>query len=134
MITTAPPPKRDYLSYSAVRTFQGCPLKYRFRYIDGLPEVQGIEAQDSICVGAFSQCQRGCFCCEVGDREFLARFFPEFFNVLHGGIHVESHASINRGIVGRLPCSKSHFSKRGDVAFLYQLNIRHLYSTFVGPL
>lgn len=38
MITVAPPPKRDYLSYSAVRTFQGCPLKYRFRYIDGLPE------------------------------------------------------------------------------------------------
>ena len=38
MITVASPPKRDYLSYSAVRTFQGCPLKYRFRYIDGLPE------------------------------------------------------------------------------------------------
>lgn len=38
MITLAPPPQRDYLSYSAVRTFQGCPLKYRFRYIDGLPE------------------------------------------------------------------------------------------------
>ena len=29
---------RDYLSYSAVRTFQGCPLRYRFRYVDGLPE------------------------------------------------------------------------------------------------
>ena len=38
MIAVAPPPTRDYLSYSAVRTFQGCPLKYRFRYIDGLPE------------------------------------------------------------------------------------------------
>ena len=38
MITTASPPIRDYLSYSAVRTFQSCPLKYRFRYIDGLPE------------------------------------------------------------------------------------------------
>ena len=38
MITLAPPPTRDYLSFSAVRTFQGCPLKYRFRYIDGLPE------------------------------------------------------------------------------------------------
>ena len=38
MITTASPPTRDYLSYSAVRTFQSCPLKYRFRYIDGLPE------------------------------------------------------------------------------------------------
>ena len=37
MITVAPA-TRDYLSYSAVRTFQGCPLKYRFRYIDGLPE------------------------------------------------------------------------------------------------
>ena len=36
MIASAP--TRDYLSYSAVRTFQGCPLKYRFRYIDGLPE------------------------------------------------------------------------------------------------
>lgn len=30
--------RRDYLSYSAMRTFQSCPLKYRFRYIDGLPE------------------------------------------------------------------------------------------------
>ncbi|MDF1845045.1 MAG: PD-(D/E)XK nuclease family protein [Rubripirellula sp.] len=38
MIAVASPPKRDYLSYSAVRTFQSCPLKYRFRYIDGLPE------------------------------------------------------------------------------------------------
>jgi putative RecB family exonuclease len=38
MISVAPPPKRDYLSYSAVRTFQACPLRYRFRYIDGLPE------------------------------------------------------------------------------------------------
>jgi putative RecB family exonuclease len=38
MIAVAPTPKRDYLSYSAVRTFQGCPLKYRFRYIDGLSE------------------------------------------------------------------------------------------------
>ena len=39
MTKSVPPPlRRDYLSYSAVRTFQGCPLKYRFRYIDGLPE------------------------------------------------------------------------------------------------
>jgi putative RecB family exonuclease len=38
MIAVASPPKRDYLSYSAVRTFQSCPLKYRFRYIDGLQE------------------------------------------------------------------------------------------------
>ena len=35
-------PQRDYLSYSAVRTFQGCPLKYRFRYIDGLPAPQAM--------------------------------------------------------------------------------------------
>ena len=38
MITAAKPVVRDYLSYSAVRTFQSCPLKYRFRYIDGLEE------------------------------------------------------------------------------------------------
>jgi len=39
MITaTEQPVIRDYLSYSAVRTFQNCPLKYRFRYIDGLAE------------------------------------------------------------------------------------------------
>jgi len=31
---------RDYLSYSAIRTFQGCPLRYRFRYVDRLPEEQ----------------------------------------------------------------------------------------------
>ncbi len=29
---------RDYISYSAVATHQQCPLKYRFRYIDRLPE------------------------------------------------------------------------------------------------
>ncbi len=38
MITAAQPVVRDYLSYSAVRTFQSCPLKYRFRYVDGLEE------------------------------------------------------------------------------------------------
>lgn len=39
---TRSPPKpakeRDYLSFSAVRTFQQCPLKYFFRYVAGLPE------------------------------------------------------------------------------------------------
>ena len=29
---------RGYLSHSAISTFQQCPLKYRFKYIDGLPE------------------------------------------------------------------------------------------------
>src|SRR5579859_5269306 len=29
---------RDHLSYSAVRTFQRCPLQYYFRYIRRLPE------------------------------------------------------------------------------------------------
>ena len=29
---------RDYLSWSALSTFRTCPLKYRFRYVDGLPE------------------------------------------------------------------------------------------------
>jgi putative RecB family exonuclease len=29
---------RDYVSWSALSTFRQCPLKYRFRYIDGLPE------------------------------------------------------------------------------------------------
>jgi RecB family exonuclease len=37
-----PPPRpkgqRDYLSLSAVRTYQECPLKYFFRYVAGLPE------------------------------------------------------------------------------------------------
>ena len=31
---------RDYVSFSAIRTFQSCPLKYRFRYVDGLLEEQ----------------------------------------------------------------------------------------------
>lgn len=31
-------PARDYLSYSAITTYQGCPLRYMFRYIAGLPE------------------------------------------------------------------------------------------------
>jgi putative RecB family exonuclease len=29
---------RDYVSWSAIGTFRQCPLKYRFRYLDGLPE------------------------------------------------------------------------------------------------
>ena len=29
---------RDYISWSALSTYRTCPLKYRFRYIDGLPE------------------------------------------------------------------------------------------------
>jgi RecB family exonuclease len=32
------PPVRDYLSFSAIRTYQNCPLRYYFRYIAGLPE------------------------------------------------------------------------------------------------
>jgi len=34
----SPPAKRDYLSFSAIRLYQTCPLKYFFRYIMGLPE------------------------------------------------------------------------------------------------
>jgi putative RecB family exonuclease len=30
------PRRRDYISYSAITTFRSCPLKYKFRYIDGL--------------------------------------------------------------------------------------------------
>jgi putative RecB family exonuclease len=29
---------RNYLSWSAISTFLRCPLRYRFRYLDGLPE------------------------------------------------------------------------------------------------
>ena len=29
---------RDYLSYSAINTFRACPLRFKFRYLDGLPE------------------------------------------------------------------------------------------------
>jgi putative RecB family exonuclease len=29
---------RDYVSWSAISTFRQCPLKYRFRYVDGLPQ------------------------------------------------------------------------------------------------
>jgi putative RecB family exonuclease len=29
---------RNYLSYSAISTFQACPLRYYFRYLQGLPE------------------------------------------------------------------------------------------------
>jgi putative RecB family exonuclease len=38
----APPPEispeRDYISFSAIKTYQQCPLRYFFRYIAGLPE------------------------------------------------------------------------------------------------
>ncbi len=29
---------RDYVSWSALSTFRTCPLNYKFRYVDGLPE------------------------------------------------------------------------------------------------
>ncbi len=29
---------RDYVSWSALSTYRTCPLKYRFRYVDRLPE------------------------------------------------------------------------------------------------
>jgi len=32
------PPPRDYISYSAISTYQSCPLRYYFRYVVGLPE------------------------------------------------------------------------------------------------
>jgi CRISPR/Cas system-associated exonuclease Cas4 (RecB family) len=34
----ASPPARDYVSFSAIRTYQTCPLKYYFRYVAGIPE------------------------------------------------------------------------------------------------
>jgi putative RecB family exonuclease len=30
---------RDYISYSAISTYQSCPLRYFFRYVEGLPEL-----------------------------------------------------------------------------------------------
>lgn len=38
MPSASTPRPRDYLSYSAVTTYQGCPLRYYFRYVAGLPE------------------------------------------------------------------------------------------------
>jgi RecB family exonuclease len=35
---SAMPPERDYISFSAIRTYQSCPLRYFFRYVAGLPE------------------------------------------------------------------------------------------------
>src|SRR5262249_7248125 len=31
-------PERDYLSFSAIRLYQQCPLRYYFRYVASLPE------------------------------------------------------------------------------------------------
>lgn len=36
--TPAAPVERDYISFSAIRTYQSCPLRYFFRYVAGLPE------------------------------------------------------------------------------------------------
>jgi putative RecB family exonuclease len=33
-----PPQHRDYISFSAIRLYQQCPLRYYFRYVAGLPE------------------------------------------------------------------------------------------------
>src|SRR5690242_12815231 len=32
------PPESEYLSYSRIRAYQQCPLKYFFKYVAGLPE------------------------------------------------------------------------------------------------
>ncbi len=32
------PAQRDYISYSALSTYRMCPLRYRFKYVVGLPE------------------------------------------------------------------------------------------------
>jgi putative RecB family exonuclease len=38
-LATIPPPKvRDYVSWSAINTYLQCPLRYKFRYVDQLPE------------------------------------------------------------------------------------------------
>ena len=29
---------RDYISFSAIRAYQACPLRYFFKYVEGLPE------------------------------------------------------------------------------------------------
>ena len=31
-------PNRDYISFSAISSYQSCPLKFKFRYMDQLPE------------------------------------------------------------------------------------------------
>ena len=38
LVRSRPPKTGDYISYSAISTFQTCPLKYFFRYVDQLPE------------------------------------------------------------------------------------------------
>jgi putative RecB family exonuclease len=30
--------ERDYISFSSIRTYQSCPLRYYFKYVEGLPE------------------------------------------------------------------------------------------------
>lgn len=37
-LSEKPPVVRDYISFSAIRTYQQCPLRYYFRYIAGIPE------------------------------------------------------------------------------------------------
>ncbi|MDA0814219.1 MAG: PD-(D/E)XK nuclease family protein [Verrucomicrobia bacterium] len=36
--TPAPKVERDYISFSAISTYQQCPLKYYFKYVEQLPE------------------------------------------------------------------------------------------------
>lgn len=37
-ITQPVPATRDYISFSAIKTYQQCPLRYFFRYVAGIPE------------------------------------------------------------------------------------------------
>ena len=37
-ITQPVPAPRDYISFSAIKTYQSCPLRYFYRYIAGIPE------------------------------------------------------------------------------------------------
>jgi CRISPR/Cas system-associated exonuclease Cas4 (RecB family) len=49
--------KRDYISFSAISTFQACPLRYYFRYVAGLPEeVIAASQVFGSCMHAAVQC------------------------------------------------------------------------------
>ena len=42
---------RDYLSFSAIRLYQGCPLRFHFKYNLGLPEDSVSSALVLDCLG-----------------------------------------------------------------------------------
>jgi putative RecB family exonuclease len=108
-VATTPTATRDYLSFSAIRSYQSCPLRYAFRYLIGLPE-ESVSA--SLVFGAAVH-----RAVEYHFRELLAGNLPPSLEAL-----LEAYRSEWRERDG----TRVHFAKDDDEATLEKVGERIL--------